>query len=104
MWRHCDFDPKSHFWNAKGLDGQYSKGMSDYSCVRTCSSRPEAEVLKSVLEAHGIPCIVQADDAGGMRPYLNVGFGVGIRIRTQDLARAEEILRTYENDSTEPVE
>jgi len=55
----------------------------------------EAEIVRSLLEAHGIPCILKAEN-----PYaVDASYTVGplarrrILVRSSDLQRAREILR-----------
>ena len=60
--------------------------------VRTFLNPFDAELAKSVLEAAEIQSIVQADDAGGLQPGLWVGTGVQLLVRTEDAARASEVL------------
>jgi hypothetical protein len=61
--------------------------------VRTCGSRVEANLAKSVLEAEGIPVLSQADTAGGMREHLAwSGEGFRVLVREEDLPAAREVL------------
>lgn len=46
--------------------------------VRSCASRPEADLAKGALEDAGIPAMIQADTAGGMREHL-AWSGAGFR-------------------------
>jgi hypothetical protein len=64
---------------------------ADLVIVRTFLNPFDAELAKSALEAAEIQSIVQADDAGGVEPGLWVG-GVGLLVRAEDAARAEEVL------------
>ncbi len=52
-----------------------------------------ADVAKSALESAGIECMVRSDDAGGMRPHMAFATGVHLVVRSEDEARAREILR-----------
>jgi hypothetical protein len=66
--------------------------MKDLALVKTYTSRTEASLAKTLLEAHGIRCIISADDAGGMMPsYV---FGVELRVLPKDIQRAKEIIST----------
>jgi hypothetical protein len=60
--------------------------------VRTYGSRVEAELARGLLEACGIPSYVSADDAGGMRPSLQLVLGVRLIVRAIDLPLARRIL------------
>ncbi|MGH2730292.1 MAG: putative signal transducing protein [Actinomycetota bacterium] len=54
--------------------------------------RIDAEVVRSLLEGNGIPCVVASEGAGGMYP-VNVGFGAGrVLTRRRDAARAKELI------------
>jgi hypothetical protein len=78
----------------------YNAGMGHSKIVlaRTCSSRPEADLAKGVLEAEGIPVLSQADNAGGMREHLAwSGAGFQIFVREEDLGAARELLAELEN-------
>jgi len=68
--------------------------VNDLIVVRTYADRFEAELAHSVLEAAGIESIVQADDAGGMRPALAFSNGAALLVRADDAERADEVLRT----------
>ena len=59
--------------------------------VRTFVNRFESDMAKSALEAAGIECLVRADDAGGLRPDMQVR-GVDLLVRAEDAKRAEAIL------------
>ena len=65
---------------------------ADLVIVRPFLNAFDAELAKSALEAAEIQSIIQADDAGGVQPGLWVGRGVGLLVRTEDAARAEEVL------------
>ena len=46
---------------------------------------------KSALDAAGIECLIRADDAGGLRPDMQMR-GVDLLVRAEDAKRAEAIL------------
>ena len=61
--------------------------------VQTCGSRLEADLAVTALEAEGIPAMVQADTAGGMREHLAwSGDGFKILVRDEDAVAAREVL------------
>jgi len=74
--------------------------MSDAGLVivRTFLNPFDAELAKSALEAADIQSIVQADDAGDVQPGLWVGRGVELLVRTEDAARANEVLGQNSQD------
>ena len=59
--------------------------------LRTFLNKIDAELAKLPLDAAGIVSMIQADDAGGTRPYLWMG-GVKLIVRAEDAGRANEIL------------
>jgi hypothetical protein len=63
--------------------------------VRSFGSRPEAELARGLLESVGIPAFVSADDAGGMRPPLQLSQGVRLMVREDDLGRARRVLADH---------
>ena len=66
-------------------------------------SRPDAELAKSELESAGIPSMVQADTAGGMREHLAwSGAGFKLLVREEDVEAARELLATPAPKDTLP--
>jgi hypothetical protein len=59
--------------------------------LRTFLTISEADMAKSALEAAGIECLVRADDAGGLRPDMQMR-GVDLLVRADDVTRAEAML------------
>jgi hypothetical protein len=56
-------------------------------------SRPDADLAVGELESVGIPAMVQADTAGGMREHLAwSGAGFKILVREEDLVAARDLL------------
>jgi hypothetical protein len=61
--------------------------------VRTYGSRPEADLAKGALEGSGIPAIIQADRAGGMREHLAwSGSGFRVLVKEEDTIAARDVL------------
>ena len=61
--------------------------------VQTYGSRLDADMAKGALEAAGIPAMVQADTAGGMREHLAwTGEGFHILVREEDVTVARDVL------------
>lgn len=74
--------------------------------VHSYSSRPEADLAKGALEDAGIPAMIQADTAGGMREHLawsGAGFKVLVREDHADAAR-ELLVPNGENEIPENYE
>ncbi|MEI6739421.1 MAG: DUF2007 domain-containing protein [Gemmatimonadaceae bacterium] len=62
----------------------------------------EAQVARSVLEAHGIPAVVLRDNAGGMLPALQYLYPVRLAVRAQDAHEALRLLDSPFDASTDP--
>ena len=61
--------------------------------VQTYGSRPEADLAKGALEDAGIPAMIQADTAGGMREHLAwSGAGFRVLVREEDATVARDVL------------
>jgi len=67
--------------------------MGKLVAVQSFLSRYEAELARGALESSGIPCMISADDCGGMRPHLSMGLsGVRLLVNEADAAKAADIL------------
>jgi len=64
----------------------------DLVVVGTFSSRPEAEVAKSALDAAQIESMVVGDDAGGTYPGLWESLGVAVVVNRDDESVARDVL------------
>jgi hypothetical protein len=62
--------------------------------VEIFATRNAAEIAATKLEAHGIECLVKADDAGGMYPNLALAGGVRLQVRASDAERALGVIKT----------
>jgi hypothetical protein len=72
----------------------YNKTVQDTKLVvvKSCGSRPEAELVKGALEETGIQAIIQADTVGGMREHLAwSGAGFRILVREEDATAARDL-------------
>jgi hypothetical protein len=66
----------------------------DLVAVKTFGSRLEAELARGLLESHGIPSFIRADDAGGMRPPpFQFSAGAQLIVRSIDAIPARRVLR-----------
>ena len=61
-------------------------------CIKTYLKRVEADMASNLLESHGIDSMIQADDYGGMAPYLDYGAGIKLFVRAEDAEKALDIL------------
>lgn len=66
--------------------------MNGLKCVKTFSSRTEAEIAKSALAAEHIESYIEADDAGGMYPFMTEG--IRLFVKKTDVQKAKKILTT----------
>lgn len=60
--------------------------------IRTFSSHDIAELAAANLEAYGIQCWINSDDAGGMLPNLTAPGGVRLLVRASDAEAAIALL------------
>jgi putative signal transducing protein len=66
--------------------------MDDPTILRTFSDRTEAEIVRAMLEAAGIPAMVVADDSGETLPSLDLAAGVQVVVSGADFERAQAVL------------
>jgi len=59
--------------------------------VRTYLNQIDAQLAHSALEAEGIPSMISADDAGGLRPHLGLS-GIRLLVLATDADEANRIL------------
>ncbi len=69
---------------------------ADVVVVRTFANTVHAGLAASWLAAANIESMTLADDAGGAYPFLQVTRGVKVLVRSEDAARAREVLDTAE--------
>lgn len=60
--------------------------------VASYGDRLNAELARGLLEIEGIASMISADDAGGMRPPLQLTQGVRLFVRAREVERAREVL------------
>ncbi len=54
-------------------------------------NKAPVEVVKAMLEDHGIPCVMKGADT--MRPHLSMGTGVDLQINEKDKDKAERLIK-----------
>lgn len=65
--------------------------------VRSCSWLQEAEFVKSLLESEGLDVQIPDEYAVGVNPgYTNMLGGVRVLVHSDQLERANEVLRSAE--------
>lgn len=76
---------------------------SNLVVVRSYNTRPEADLAKAALEGAGIPAMIQADTAGGMREHLAwSGAGFKLLVREEDAPAARDVLAPPAGDADFP--
>jgi len=80
--------------------------MSELMVLRTYSYRHEAEVVRSVLEGHGIHAEVMSDDCGAFDPALGLVRGAHLMVSQGDADRADALLDSFDepNGASEPLD
>ena len=69
--------------------------MGELVTVGNYNDRISAEIAQGVLDIENIPSYIKAQDMGGMRPsWLTPAGGAWLVVRTEDAARATELLQT----------
>jgi hypothetical protein len=63
-----------------------------FTVLEVFNNEIEAEMSRAQLEASGIEAFVSKDDAGGMRPHLQLSQGVRLLVSQEDVDAAREIL------------
>jgi hypothetical protein len=91
--------------------GQDGAEWMDLVTVLTTSDPAETKVVKSLLEAEGIPCMLRGEGLqdlvglGRAGTGFNVAMGpVQVQVRAQDAAVALELLEAHEPDLGSPEE
>ena len=76
--------------------------MAGPVCVKIFNYRHEAQHAVEILKSHRIWSMIQADDAGGMRPELVMHTG-GVRLYVEELdsEKAREILDSFYSASSD---
>ncbi|MCB1116208.1 MAG: DUF2007 domain-containing protein [Chlamydiia bacterium] len=67
--------------------------MKDYVCIYEGDNLVETELVKSKLEAAGIPYLVKSNDASGTMPHLKLEKGTQILISEEHKDRALKQLK-----------
>jgi hypothetical protein len=64
--------------------------------IRTVTYRPEADLIRNVLEGAGIEAFVMSDDCGTLDPALSFVRGVHVLVAEDDAERADSLLAAQE--------
>ena len=69
--------------------------MAEWITLEVFPSRHVAEMMRELLVNEGIPAMVSADDAGGLRPELAYTLGARLRVAPENEARARWVLEHF---------
>lgn len=61
--------------------------------LRTFTNDLEAQAFRGLLEARGVPVLVEVDNCGGMRPHFDYTTGIKMLVPQQDAEQARDLLR-----------
>lgn len=76
--------------------------MDGARVLTVVGSRVEAELIVGLLQSHGLRAAVVADDAGGLRPHLQMK-GVRVLVHPSDEASARRLLAAAD-DTAGPMD
>lgn len=72
---------------------------SEFKEVYKAWGSPEAEVIKSYLESHGIPCLLKGLVVQSVHPFTMNGLGeIKILVARKDHAAAEQLLKSRQRE------
>lgn len=60
--------------------------------LRHYGSVVEAEMAANMLDAYGIECVIDKDDAGGMYPQMGMLGMIRLLVRDEDVDEARDLL------------
>ena len=72
--------------------------MQNLSTLKTYTTRMEALLDKSFLEANDIECFISADDLGGTYPFpfQPTSTGIQLKISKENMDKAKQLLKSVE--------
>lgn len=76
-------------------------GNDKLVAVRTCFSKPEADVVRSLLEAYGIPVYVRGGDMPGVGGISEVGSGLCIMVPANAEKDARAVIEASQRSGDE---
>jgi hypothetical protein len=76
-------------------------GSADLVSISTFRSTADAQIAKGVLDEAGIESMMRADNAGGMYPAIS---GAELLVRSEDVAKAREVLGAEVQDTADDGE
>ncbi|WP_221031593.1 putative signal transducing protein [Actomonas aquatica] len=73
--------------------------------IASCAEIAEAQLIRSVLEGHGIQAVIPNEQTAEIAPpYLWASGGVKVQVAEQDAADAQELLATLAKESDAALE
>jgi hypothetical protein len=66
----------------------------DRTLLKTFPSLEAAELALAQLQANGLHCSIESNDAGGMLPFLQVPEGVKLFVPASEVEEAKELLNS----------
>ncbi len=73
--------------------------------VAACAELAEAQLIRSVLEGHGIEAVIPNEQTAEIAPpYLWGSGGVKVQVADEDAAAAEAVLATTRGSQPPPLE
>jgi len=72
---------------------------ADRTLLKTFSTVEAAELASGPLVANGIDCTIEANDASGMLPFLQVPSGVKLFVPASQFNEAKELLESVQPES-----
>ena len=69
------------------------EASDDLFCIYRTNDSIETDLIKTELEARGLPCFLITDNAGGVLPHLTMTTGIQIMIHKEDRIIASEIIK-----------
>lgn len=73
-----------------------SEASSDLVVLKNCGDPAEAATLRSLLDAHGIDCVVQGEQHRSMLGVMGGYIEVNVLVASRDLDRARALLQESE--------
>ncbi len=74
--------------------------LRDMETIATVAEIAEAQLIRSVLEGHGITAVIPDEQTAEIAPpYLWATGGIRVQVAEEDAATAREVLATLEDDN-----
>ena len=85
--------------------GAESAMVQTMKTVAACAEISEAQLIRSVLEGHGIEAVIPNEQTAEIAPpYLWASGGVKVQVADEDAEAAAEVLATLNKETPPPLE